>query len=211
MNFKNYTLFLHFFLLTSFLFSRGESIGFCLDVKGSVQRDGKIRNGVLRRGDPIYNGDKIITGSDGFVSYAFIHEKTNLKIFENSVLKVNTNMQKIGSYSKLALFGGKIIIQTEEGEKEPFTIWSPSSTCKFQNGQIIIEYKNELLYDSNSYCLFTVLNGVSEVKNNISGKIMYVKNGRSVVSTMNGKFLELETFRNSSEIQKTLMIKEKLK
>ena len=65
--------------------------------------------------------------------------------------------------------------------------------------------------DSNSYCLFTVLNGVPEIKNNISGNIMYVKKGKSVVSTMNGKFLELETFRNSREIQKTLMSEEKLK
>jgi len=208
---RNLILFFCYIFLVSFLFSRGENIGFCLDVKGFVQRDGKIRNGVLRKGDPIYNGDKIITGSNGFVSYAFIHERTSAKIFENSVVKINTNMKNIGSFSKLALFGGKVVIQSEEMEEEPFTIWSPSSTCKFQNGHIIIEYKNELLYDNNSYCLFTVLNGVSEVKNNISGNIMYVKKGRSVVSTMNGKFLELETFRNSNEIQKTLMIKENVK
>ena len=192
----------------SFLFSKSENIGFCLDVKGVVQRDGKIRNGILRKGDPIYNGDKIITGSNGFVFYTFIHEKTSAKIFENSVVKINTNMKNIGSFSRLALFGGKVVIQTEESEEDPFTIWSPSSTCKFQNGHIIIEYKNELLYENNSYCLFTVLNGISEVKNNISGNIIYVKKGRSVVSTMNGKFLELETFRNSNEIQKTLIIKE---
>jgi hypothetical protein len=165
----------------------------------------------LRKGDPIYNGDKIITGSNGFVFYTFIHEKTSAKIFENSVVKINTNMKNIGSFSRLALFGGKVVIQTEESEEDPFTIWSPSSTCKFQNGHIIIEYKNELLYENNSYCLFTVLNGISEVKNNISGNIIYVKKGRSVVSTMNGKFLELETFRNSNEIQKTLIIKEGLK
>ena len=195
----------------SFLFSKSENIGFCLDVNGFVQRDGKIRNGILRKGDPIYNGDKIITGSNGFVFYTFIHEKTSAKIFENSVVKINTNIKNIGSFSRLALFGGKVIIQTEESEVDPFTIWSPSSTCKFQNGHIIIEYKNELLYDNNSYCLFTVLNGISEVKNNISGNIMYVKKGRSVVSAMNGKFLELETFRNSNEIQKTLIIKEGLK
>ena len=195
----------------SFLFSKSESIGFCMDVKGVVQRDGKIRNGILRKGDPIYNGDKIITGSNGYVFYTFIHEKTSAKIFENSVVKINTNMKNIGSFSRLALFGGKVVIQTEESEEDPFTIWSPSSTCKFQNGHIIIEYKNELLYENNSYCLFTVLNGISEVKNNISGNIIYVKKGRSVVSTMNGKFLELETFRNSNEIQKTLIIKEGLK
>ncbi|MBT5781948.1 MAG: hypothetical protein HOI03_02155, partial [Candidatus Marinimicrobia bacterium] len=96
---RNLILFFCYTFLVSFLFSRGENIGFCLDVKGFVQRDGKIRNGILRKGDPIYNGDKIITGSNGFVSYAFIHERTSAKIFENSVVKINTNMKNIGSFS----------------------------------------------------------------------------------------------------------------
>jgi hypothetical protein len=190
----------------SFSFLIGENIGFCLDVKGKVQRTGKIRNGIIRKGDIIYNGDKIITGSNGFVSYAFIYEKTNLKVFENTVVKLNTDRENFSSYSKLALFGGKIIVQTEEISDEPFTVWSPSSICQIENSHIIIEYKNELLYNDNSYCLLTSLYGMPKVENIRSKEIMYLKNGETIASTMDGKFLQLETFRSSSEIQNTLRL-----
>ena len=73
MNCRSYYVILYLFYLSSLAFPDGENIGFCLDVKGKVQRSGKIRNGILRKGDLIYNGDKIITGSHGFVSYAFIY------------------------------------------------------------------------------------------------------------------------------------------
>lgn len=202
MKFKNFCM----MISISFSFLIGENIGFCLDVKGKVQRTGKIRNGIIRKGDIIYNGDKIITGSNGFVSYAFIYEKTNLKVFENTVVKLNTDRENFSSYSKLALFGGKIIVQTEEISDEPFTVWSPSSICQIENSHIIIEYKNELLYNDNSYCLLTSLYGMPKVENIRSKEIMYLKNGETIASTMDGKFLQLETFRSSSEIQNTLRL-----
>ena len=202
MKLKNF----YMMIFISFSFLIGENIGFCLDVKGKVQRTGKIRNGIIRKGDIIYNGDKIITGSNGFVSYAFIYEKTNLKVFENTVVKLNTDRENFSSYSKLALFGGKIIVQTEEISDEPFTVWSPSSICQIENSHIIIEYKNELLYNNNSYCLLTSLYGMPKVENIRSKEIMYLKNGETIASTMDGKFLQLETFRSSSEIQNTLRL-----
>ena len=202
MNFKSfYTL---YFL--SFTIISGENIGFCLDVKGNVQRSGKIRNGMLRKGDLIYNGDKIITGSNGYVSYAFIYEKTNLKVFENTVVKLNTDRENHSSFSKLALFGGKIIVQTEDLNNNPFTVWSPSSICQIQNSHIIIEYRNELIYENNSYCLLTSLYGMPKIENIKSKEVMYLKNGETIASTMNGKFLQLETFRSSNEIQNTLRL-----
>jgi len=202
MNFKSfYTL---YFL--SFTIISGENIGFCLDVKGNVQRSGKIRNGMLRKGDLIYNGDKIITGSNGYVSYAFIYEKTNLKVFENTVVKLNTDRENYSSFSKLALFGGKIIVQTEDLNNNPFTVWSPSSICQIQNSHIIIEYRNELIYENNSYCLLTSLYGMPKIENIKSKEVMYLKNGETIASTMNGKFLQLETFRSSNEIQNTLRL-----
>ena len=206
MSCRNYHIILYLFCSLSLAFPDGKNIGFCLDVKGKVHRSGKIRNGILRKGDLIYNGDKIVTGSNGFVSYAFIYEKTNLKVFENTVVKVTTVRENYSSFSKLALFGGKIIVQTEDINNEPFTVWSPSSICQIENSHIIIEYKNELLYDNNSYCLLTSLYGMPKIENIKSKEVMYLKNGETIASTMDGKFLQLETFRSSNEIQNTLRL-----
>ena len=206
MSFISYYTILYLLLFSSLAYPNVENIGFCLDVKGKVQRSGKIRNGVLRKGDLIYNGDKIMTGPNGFVSYAFIYEKTNIKVYENTVFKVTTERENYSSFSKLALFGGKIIAQTEDSNNEPFTVWSPSSICQIENSHIIIEYKNELLYNNNSYCLLTSLYGMPKIENIKSKEVMYLKNGETIASTMDGKFLQLETFRNSNEIQNTLML-----
>ena len=160
MNFKNLNMV--FFLI--FSIASAENIGFCLDVKGKVQRSGKVRNGTLRKGDLIYNGDKIITGSNGYLSYAFIYEKTNLKVFENTVVKLNTNRENFSSFSKLALFGGKIIVQTEDLHNNPFMVCPLLQFAKLKT-HIIIEYKNELLYENNSYCLITSLYGMPKIEN----------------------------------------------
>ena len=205
MNLKKIITFFCFLITLTNIYSKGENIGFCLDTKGSVQRYGSIRNGLLRKGDSIYDGDKIITGESGFISYAFINEKTNVKVFENSVIRVNSLRKKKGSSSEIALFGGKVIIETEKNSLHPFIVKSPSSTCSTLGSHFITEYKNELIYDNLSYCLFTVLGGAIKVQNNTSKNIMYLKNKETIISTMNGNFLQLDTFRNNSGIQKTLI------
>ena len=52
----------------------------------------------------------------------------------------------------------------------------------------------------------TSLYGMPKIENIKSKEVMYLKNGETIASTMDGKFLQLETFRNSNEIQNTLML-----
>ena len=68
--------------------SKYENIAFCLDSKGKVFREGIARNGKIFKGDVIYNGDKIIVGIDGFITIRNIHERSEIKIFKNSSVKV---------------------------------------------------------------------------------------------------------------------------
>ena len=194
----------YFLMAIPSLHSKSESIAFCLEVNGSVQKNGSIRSGVVRKGDSIYNGDKIITGGNGFISYAYIYEETNVKIYQNSVVKIMNRNISTGTASEIAIFGGKVIIETKQGS-DSFIVSSPSSTCETNGSRFITEYKNQLLYDNLSYCLFTVLEGSIKIQNNISEDIMYLKSGKTIVSTKNGKFLQLDTFKSSTEIQKTLL------
>ena len=67
------------------------------------------------------------------------------------------------------------------------------------------EYRDELFYDNLTYCIFTVLTGIMEVENIKSGHSIYMDQGETVISTRNGKFLLLDTFRDNSGIANTLM------
>ena len=186
-------------------FPRSENIALCIEAHGEVQRKGKVRNGTVRKGDTIYHGDKLITGENGFVSFMNIYEKTIVKIYENSVVKVLSDRKSRFSRSELALFGGKVIVEMDEKNDREFILRSPSAIATSSGTHFLTEYRDELLYDNLSYCIFTVLTGKMEVENIKSGHSIFMDQGETIISTREGKFLLLDTFRDNSGIANTLM------
>ena len=96
--------------------SRYENVAFCLDSKGKVFRKGVARSGKLHKGDIIYNGDKITVGIDGLITLRNIYERSEIKVFENSSIKiVSKKNRKSGEKEfKIAILGGRVIIDKNE-------------------------------------------------------------------------------------------------
>ena len=61
--------------ILSCAFSRSEGIAICIDITGRVTREGSVRNGLIRKGDIIYHGDKLIAGKNAFSSIFFSNQK----------------------------------------------------------------------------------------------------------------------------------------
>ena len=51
-------------------------------------RKGSVRSGLIRRGDYIYHGDKIITGQVGSASFIMIYEDTSIKVYNLSLIHI---------------------------------------------------------------------------------------------------------------------------
>ena len=68
------------------MFANTEIVALCLDVDGPVMRKGSIRSGLIRKGDYLYHGDKIITGTVGSASFIMIYEDTSIRLYNNSVV-----------------------------------------------------------------------------------------------------------------------------
>jgi len=204
---SNYQIIYIFFIsliLDTMIYPNSKSIAICLDMKGQVLREGHVRKGHLRQGDFIYDGDKIITGNGGFLSLMFIKDKTIVDAYENSIIKVLDRANSTGIKSNIALFGGKIIIQMEEINNGQFILNAPSTTVVASNAHFIAEFKSDLVFNHLSYAIFTSLLGKIEIENLVSETYMNINRGETAISTLEGKFLPLDTFRNQLFIEQTL-------
>jgi len=81
---------------------------------------------------------------------------------------------------------------------------APSSIAIASDAHFISEYKNDILFDNLSYSMFTSLTGKIEIENTLSESYMNIREGETVISTRDGKFLKLDTFRNQTFIESTL-------
>tara|TARA_B100001094_G_scaffold206808_1_gene200690 strand:+ start:1444 stop:2004 length:561 start_codon:yes stop_codon:yes gene_type:complete len=182
-----------------------EIIALCLDVNGPVMRKGSVRSGLIRKGDYIYHGDKIITGQVGSASFIMIYEDTSIRIYNNSVIRLVSDRYSMLNHSELALFVGKVIIEADDNLDYSFIVNTPSTKATVSGTNFLAEYQEDLLFNGVDYSIFTVLEGIIELENLNSNLSMYLLNGETVVSTDSGKFLRLDTFREPQGIVNSLL------
>lgn len=185
-------------------FLNANNIALCIKAKGKILRQGNVRDGYIRKGDPIYVGDKIIMDGEGYMSFKFIGDDVVVNVFDNTVIKVFGFNKNANSKTNIALFGGKVIIQMQESSNKKFILDVPSTKIIAVGGYFISEYKNDILFDNLSYSIVTGLKGEIEILNTASGSSIYLRKGETIVSTLGGEFFQLETFNNQTLIENTL-------
>ena len=195
--------FITFYSILAIGLSRPEGIALCVSVTGQLERKGQVRNGIIRKGDSIYHGDKIKVEDNESLSFMTIYGKDIVDIYENSVIKIINNRN---DFSEMAIFGGKVIIKMDENDNSGFILNAPTAIIDAKGSHFIAEYRDELLFNNNTYSVFTVLSGKIKVQNVRSGKIIYADKGETIISTRDGKFLALDTFKNSAKIIEHLEI-----
>ena len=202
-----HTFSLLFFLNIILSNNRAQNIAFCLESKGEVSRKGPARNGNLYKGDIIYDGDKIMVGDNGFISFLNIYERSQISIFENSTVKIFNVSERFNNdinKCEIAIFGGKVIIDKIESNEETLVIKSPTSSIHSKNSHFLVEFKNQPLFEDLSYCIFTLLEGNILVENLKSKRSIFLKSGETIISTKQGRFLQLDTFRDIDAIDNEL-------
>mgnify|MGYP001210010808 FL=1 len=198
-----------FLLFLSLLFNSAQSnnkvkrFAFCLETEGNIFREGLARNGNLLKGDVIYEDDKITVGENSYISFLNTFERSEVRLFENSsikILKSNSQFDKTDQVHQIVIFGGKLIIDKIDLNDKALIVKSPSSSVFSKNSHFLIEYRSKPLYDQFSYCIFTLLRGNILVENLDSKKMIFLNSGETIVSTKDGKFYPLETFRDGINV-----------
>ena len=202
-----------FLLFYSLLFNSVQSnnkvkrFAFCLEAEGNIFREGLARNGNLLKGDVIYEDDKITVGENSYVSFLNTFERSEVRLFENSSIKIskpNSQFNKPGQVHQIVIFGGKVIIDKIDLNDKALIVISPSSSVFSKNSHFLIEHRIKPLYDQLSYCIFTLLKGNILVENLDSKKMIFLNSGETIVSTKDGKFYPLETFRDGINVDNAL-------
>ena len=202
-----------FLLLLSLSFNSAQSdnkvkrFAFCLEVEGNIVREGLARNGNLLKGDVIYENDKITVGENSYLSFLNTFERSEVRLFENSTIKIlkpNSQFNSSEEVHQIVIFGGKVIIDKIDLNDKALIVKSPSSSVFSKNSHFLIEYRSKPLYDQFSYCIFTLLKGNILVENLDSKKMIFLNSGETIVSTEDGKFYPLETFRDGINVDNAL-------
>ena len=176
-----------------------------MDVNGPVIRKGSVRNGLIRKGDYIYHGDKIITGQVGSASFIMIYEDTAIRLYDNSVIRLISERYSLLTHSELILFAGKAIVEADDNIGYSFVVNTPSTRATVSGTNFLAECQEDLLFKDVDYSIFTVLEGVIQLENLNSNLSMYLHHGETIVSTDSGKFLRLDTFRDPQGIVNSLI------
>ena len=192
------------FIILAITFLSARNLGICTKVKGNILRQGSVRDGYVRKGDSIYHGDKIITDGNGFMSFAFINNEAVVSVLNNAVIRIFGDDEISEDEIDIALFGGKVIMDMQNGNSKKLILDAPSTQIITNSGYIICEYNNDVLFDNFSYSIVTVLEGKAEILNTTSGSSIYMSQGETIVSTLGGKFLELEAVNSGKLIENTL-------
>lgn len=165
-----------------------ESVGVIAKSKGGTfhkkfNADDYNPNAVM--GTQLKNHDWIKTGDDGFIAIFFLDDKSQLKIKGNSELEILAAVER-GKISKTISLDYGTVKATVSKQKGEFRIATPTSVASVKGTEWWVQ-SNE------NGDVFTVINGIVEVENLISGLVQNVGQNNTATSGSDGSVEVTET------------------
>ena len=201
-------IYLFSIFLLSLSFGSADKIAIATKVKGVVEiapvKINKLKK--LTPGTVLSDGDKIRTGSKGFVAIIFIDDKSTLKVKENSEIVVGGQKSAARISKKINMDVGTIRATINQ-QNTDFVIQTPTSVASVKGTDFW------LLSDPETGDQVMGLEGVVGLTNTQTGQEVNVTSGMSGLSTPDGELSLEETVDStipddpSSDSQNTSEIK----
>ncbi len=149
-----------------------KGIALALKVSGKVQltRDGKTSN--LKFGTVLHNDDKIKTGKDGKVTLVFTDDKSLLKLLDHTEIVIQGKRDQGGNIAKrISLEIGEMFADVKQlrGSME---IATPTAVASIKGTELWI------VVDEFGNSFVTTVEGMVELMNSLTGKIVEVRKGQ---------------------------------
>lgn len=177
---RRIVLFLLFALFVSGSYS-ANNVAITYKVKGKVElyRAGSKTPETLAPSVHLNNGDRIKTGSDGYAFIIFIHDKTQVKIRENSDLTLSVQKEGEQVTQQVNLDLGKVWSQVKKSGGN-VRIATPTSVASVKG----TTWWTILDEQGNTYVIG--IEGLVELFNRITGQTVTVGAGQTGISNSSG-------------------------
>ena len=164
------------------LISASSKVAIAIKTKGDVSIIHKGLNTAqaLKPGSPLSDQDKIRTGKNGFVAIMYLDDKTVLKMLGNSDMTILGQRSGVKINKSIDIKYGKIAAAVTPQKGKEFMIATPTSVASVKGTELAIDS------DPSTGDSFTLIEGLIEVTNNLTGETTEVQQGETAVSTPEG-------------------------
>tara|TARA_B100000941_G_scaffold202772_1_gene147634 strand:+ start:603 stop:1274 length:672 start_codon:yes stop_codon:yes gene_type:complete len=179
---------INIFLISSILFPSSK-VAIAIKIRGdvSVLYKGLNLEQVLKPGSPLSHQDKIKTGKNGYIALMYLDDKTVVKILGNSDLTISGDRSGNKINKSLDIKYGKIAANVKPQKGKEFRISTPTSVASVKGTEFAIQS------DPSSGDSFTLIEGLIQVTNSITGESTQVQEGETAISTPDGSLNVTET------------------
>ena len=168
-------------LFTSLIFGSSK-VAIAIKTKGdvSVILKGLSTPQVLKPGTPLSDQDRIKTGKNGFIALMYLDDKTVVKMLDNSDMTIMGDRSGKKINKSLDIKYGRVAANVMPQKGKEFRVSTPTSVASVKGTELAIE-SNPSTGDS-----FTLIEGLIEVTNSITGESTEVQEGETAMSTPDG-------------------------
>ena len=164
------------------IISASSKVAIAIKTKGDVSIIHKGLNTAqaLKPGSPLSDQDKIRTGKNGFVAIMYLDDKTVLKMLGNSDMTILGQRSGVKINKSIDIKYGRIAAAVTQQKGKEFMIATPTSVASVKGTELAIDS------DPSTGDSFTLIEGLIEVTNNLTGETTEVQQGETAVSTPEG-------------------------
>ncbi|MFH0765091.1 MAG: FecR domain-containing protein [Calditrichota bacterium] len=178
-----------FLLLSAFIIrlpsseaATGKAVALTLKVKGEVlwRRAGVDSAKGLIFGTPLDDGDWVKTGKDGFCALIFTDDKSQIKLRENTEITIEGKRDNQSNIAKrISLEVGQLYAKVDQ-QRGSLQIATPTSVASVKGTEFWV-----VVFEDGTTVVVTI-EGVVELINRFSGKIVEIRPGQQGSSNSNG-------------------------
>ena len=168
-------------LFTSLIFGSSK-VAIAIKTKGdvSVTLNGLSTPQVLKPGTPLSDQDRIKTGKNGFIALMYLDDKTVVKMLDNSDMTIMGDRSGKKINKSLDIKYGRVAANVMPQKGKEFRVSTPTSVASVKGTELAIES------DPSTGDSFTLIEGLIEVTNSITGESTEVQEGETAMSPPDG-------------------------